>query len=140
MGFLVFGAEAENYKSFPSSARTLLLKMFGNVDYVDVSPGHVVICRLYFLSFVIAVVIVLSNMFVTILDDQLATSKRNPGGPGGDSDMGDFMVNRFLQFLGINTATRPPKGNENSRDEEMAKQLQDLEDKLDLMLKKINDI
>ncbi|KAI8514732.1 Vacuolar protein sorting-associated protein 54, partial [Branchiostoma belcheri] len=109
-GFLVFGSEAENYMSFPSSAKTLLLQMFGNIDYDhEMSPGHVFISRLYFLSFVVAVVIVLSNMFVTILDDQLATSKSNPGGPGGDSDMSDFMVNRFLQFIGINTASVPPK-------------------------------
>ncbi|XP_078674748.1 polycystin-1-like protein 2 [Branchiostoma floridae x Branchiostoma belcheri] len=51
-GFLVFGAEAENYMSFPSSAKTLLLQMFGNINYDhEMSPGHVFISRLYFLSF-----------------------------------------------------------------------------------------
>ncbi|XP_066282651.1 polycystin-1-like protein 2 [Branchiostoma lanceolatum] len=140
MGVLVFGSEAENYMTFPSTVRTLLLQMFGNINFADVSPGHVLIGRLYGLCFVIAVVIVLSNMFVTILDDQLAASKSSPGGPGGDSDMGEFMVNKFLQFLGINAAAVPPKANRNSSGEEVTMQLQELEDKLELTLKKINAI
>ncbi|XP_078674288.1 polycystin-1-like protein 2 [Branchiostoma floridae x Branchiostoma belcheri] len=139
LGGLLFGGEAESYISLLTSARTLLVMMFGDMSYTDMSEHKVIIGRIYFLSFVIAVVMVLSNMFLGILDEQFSTSKNNPDGPGGDSDMGEFMVNKVLQYFGIGTRAVRPAGSKKSLEEDQATEYtEELEDKLDLVLKKIN--
>ncbi|KAI8514731.1 hypothetical protein Bbelb_073220 [Branchiostoma belcheri] len=139
LGGLLFGGEAESYITILSSARTLLVMMFGDMSFTDMSAHHVIIGRIYFLSFVIAVVMVLSNMFLGILDEQFSTSKNNPDGPGGDSDMGEFMVNKVLQYFGIGTRAVRPEGSKKSLKEDQATEYtEELEDKLDLVLKKIN--
>ncbi|XP_078594329.1 polycystin-1-like protein 2 [Branchiostoma floridae x Branchiostoma japonicum] len=142
-GGLLFGGEADGYINILTSARTLLVMMFGDTTFKDMSADHLVIFRIYFLSFVIVVVMVLASMFLGILDEQFATSKSNPDGPGGDSDMGEFMVDRALQYFGIGTRSvrpRAPEAKGTYEDEEASEDVRELESKLDLVLKKINSL
>eukprot|EP00058_Branchiostoma_floridae_P003691 XP_002589179.1 hypothetical protein BRAFLDRAFT_84927 [Branchiostoma floridae] len=48
-GGLLFGGEADGYINILTSARTLLVMMFGDTTFKDMSADHLVIFRIYFL-------------------------------------------------------------------------------------------
>ncbi|KAI8514730.1 hypothetical protein Bbelb_073210, partial [Branchiostoma belcheri] len=49
LGGLLFGGEAESYITLLTSARTLLVMMFGDMSFTDMSAQKVIIGRIYFL-------------------------------------------------------------------------------------------
>ncbi|XP_078674701.1 polycystin-1-like protein 2 [Branchiostoma floridae x Branchiostoma belcheri] len=138
-GVLLFGRWNHNYVSFPSAVRSQLLMIFETVSYHKIIVSHPVVGRIFFFSYVVIAMIIILNVFVSILDDELRTSKRDPGGLGGDTDMGEFMMDRFLRFLGVDTGQVATKDDQTHTDDIDA-QLKELEGKLDLVLERAGSI
>ncbi|XP_019631004.1 PREDICTED: polycystic kidney disease protein 1-like 2 [Branchiostoma belcheri] len=138
-GVLLFGRWNHDYISFPSAVRSQLLMIFETVSYHKIIVSHPVVGRIFFFSYVVIAMIIILNVFVSILDDELRTSKRDPGGLGGDTDMGEFMMDRFLRFLGVDTGHVATKDDLTHTDDIDA-QLKELEEKLDLVLERAGSI
>ncbi|CAH1263318.1 PKD1L3 [Branchiostoma lanceolatum] len=139
-GALLFGRWNRDYSSFPSAVRSQLLMIFETVSYHRIILSHPVVGRMFFFSYVVIAMIIVLNVFVSILDDELRTSKRDPCGLGGDTDMGEFMIDRFLQFLGVETRQRATKVDDKTHTDYIDAQLKELEEKLDLVLQKADSI
>ncbi|CAH1263346.1 PKD1L3 [Branchiostoma lanceolatum] len=139
-GVLLFGRWNRDYSSFPSAVRSQLLMIFETVSYHRIILSHPVVGRLFFFSYVVIAMTIVLNVFVSILDDELRTSKRDPCGLGGDTDMGEFMIDRFLQFLGVETRQRATKVDDKTHTDYIDAQLKELEEKLDLVLQKADSI
>eukprot|EP00058_Branchiostoma_floridae_P027765 XP_002613256.1 hypothetical protein BRAFLDRAFT_68221 [Branchiostoma floridae] len=139
-GVLLFGRWNHDYISFPSAVRSQLLMIFETVSYHNIILSHPVVGRLFFFSYVVIAITIILNVFVSILDDELRTSKRDPRDLGGDTDMGEFMIDRFLQFLGVVTGQGAAKADDKTHTDSVDAQLKELEEKLDLVLQKADSI
>ncbi|CAG9768877.1 unnamed protein product [Ceutorhynchus assimilis] len=75
LGYLVFGNEVDDFRSFGQSMFTLLRTILGDFDYDKIHNANWIVAPIYFLTYIMLVFFVLLNMFLAIINDTYADVK-----------------------------------------------------------------
>jgi Polycystin cation channel len=69
LGFVLFGTDISDFRSFHDSIFTLMRTILGDFDYLAIERANRVLGPIYFLSYIFFVFFVLLNMFLAIIND-----------------------------------------------------------------------
>lgn len=75
LGFMLFGSEISDFRSFFDSVFTLMRTILGDFDYLAIEKANRVLGPVYFLSYIFFVFFVLLNMFLAIINDTYSDVK-----------------------------------------------------------------
>ena len=103
MCYVVYGHVDENYRSLGDSARSLMLMLLGDFDYVALRESHRIFTPIFFALFQILAVILLFNMIIAVLGDAFNTIQENKYEGG---ELTEILIRQ--QELKSNQAWNPP--------------------------------
>eukprot|EP01060_Flectonema_neradi_P041105 TRINITY_DN9632_c1_g1_i1.p1 TRINITY_DN9632_c1_g1~~TRINITY_DN9632_c1_g1_i1.p1 ORF type:complete len:1043 (+),score=225.70 TRINITY_DN9632_c1_g1_i1:103-3231(+) len=106
MCYVVYGHVDENYRSLGDSARSLMLMLLGDFDYVALRESHRIFTPIFFALFQILAVILLFNMIIAVLGDAFNTVQENK------YEGGDLTEALIKQQEKKNNQVWTPKGQE----------------------------
>ncbi|XP_050302328.1 polycystic kidney disease 2-like 2 protein [Anthonomus grandis grandis] len=99
LGYLVFGSEVDDFRSFGEAMFTLLRTILGDFDYGAIRQSNWIIAPIYFLSFIILVFFVLLNMFLAIINDTYVDVKTDIAIAPKEIEMSDYISSSFRSCL-----------------------------------------
>lgn len=99
--YLIFGSKLDGYKNFITTLESLLSVLLGAFDYYDYANSEPVIGPLFFFSFIFVMVFLLTNMFVSIINDTFAMVKEDATLQSNEYEIVDFMLGRIETLTGI---------------------------------------
>ncbi|RZC41347.1 polycystic kidney disease 2-like 1 protein [Asbolus verrucosus] len=99
LGYLVFGTQVEDFKSFGLAMFTLLRTILGDFDYEAIERANKLLAPIYFLSYIFFVFFVLLNMFLAIINDTYADVKTEIAIAPDEMQMTEFLRNGFYNLL-----------------------------------------
>lgn len=91
LGYLMFGANVEDYSSFSETMFTLFRIILGDFDFVALYDASGTIGAMYFLSYIFFVFFVLLNMFLAIINDTYSEVKADIDGSKNDFELGTYF-------------------------------------------------
>ncbi|XP_026464296.1 polycystin-2-like [Ctenocephalides felis] len=94
LGYLLFGTQAQGYRTFGAAVVTLLTTILGEFDYHEIEQANRVLGPIYFLSYIFFVFFVLLNMFLAIVTDTYSEVKREIESSGKGEDVHTFIKRR----------------------------------------------
>lgn len=69
LGYMIFGTENDDFRTFTDSIFTLMRTILGDFDYLKIEKSNRILGPIYFISFIFFVFFVLFNMFLAIIND-----------------------------------------------------------------------
>lgn len=69
LGYMVFGTENDDFRTFTDSIFTLMRTILGDFDYLKIEKSNRILGPIYFILFIFFVFFVLFNMFLAIIND-----------------------------------------------------------------------
>ncbi|KAJ9594676.1 hypothetical protein L9F63_014010 [Diploptera punctata] len=75
LGYLLFGTQVEDFRTFGTSIFTLLRTILGDFDYAAIEEANRVLGPIFFISYIFFVFFVLLNMFLAIINDTYSDVK-----------------------------------------------------------------
>ncbi|KAL3275221.1 hypothetical protein HHI36_019990 [Cryptolaemus montrouzieri] len=98
LGFLLFGAQVSDFRTFGHSMFTLLRTILGDFDYEPIERAHRILAPIYFLSYIFLVFFVLLNMFLAIINDTYADVKTEIAIAPTELQMTDYLKQHFFKI------------------------------------------
>ncbi|XP_064641904.1 uncharacterized protein LOC135496476 isoform X2 [Lineus longissimus] len=150
--YLIFLRELVGYKSFIASAETSLNIMLGKFDFKAMLDASPILAPFFFFLFVVTIIMVLINMFLSILNESFTIVKNDVSKQSNDFEMVDFIMRRFKSWTGIghNQPQLPPGAGDdtlNNQREGMngmpvpfEMQIDNFPDKIDKLLNSISKV
>ncbi|XP_066150967.1 polycystin-2-like protein 1 isoform X2 [Euwallacea fornicatus] len=99
LGYLVFGNQVEDFRSFGRSMFTLLRTILGDFDYETIQKANSVVAPIYFLTYIMLVFFILINMFLAIINDTYADVKVDIAIASKEIEMTEYIADRYRSFL-----------------------------------------
>ncbi|KAL1505909.1 hypothetical protein ABEB36_005358 [Hypothenemus hampei] len=99
LGYLVFGSETDDFRSFGQSMFTLLRTILGDFDYHKIHKANYIVAPIYFLTYIILVIFVLLNMFLAIINDTYAEVKIDIAIAPKEIQMTEFIMRKYRNLL-----------------------------------------
>ncbi|XP_064630503.1 uncharacterized protein LOC135489174 [Lineus longissimus] len=99
--YLIFLRNLLGYKSFVASAETSLNIMLGKFDFQAMLQSSSVLGPFFFFLYVVTIVMILINMFLSILNESFTIVKNDVSKQSNDYEMVDFIMRRFKLWTGI---------------------------------------
>ncbi|XP_044747835.1 polycystic kidney disease 2-like 2 protein [Coccinella septempunctata] len=99
LGFLLFGSQVRDFRTFGHSMFTLLRTILGDFDYGVIEEAHRILAPIYFLSYIFLVFFVLLNMFLAIINDTYADVKTELAIAPTELQMTDYLKMHLFKFL-----------------------------------------
>lgn len=97
-GTIAFGSENKMFSSFAKAFISQFLTVIGNNDLIqELEEGGIIMGRLFLVSFIFTTVIIVTNMFVAVLNDSYSNSCLDQ--EKEELEIADFMVRRILQTV-----------------------------------------
>lgn len=90
LGYVLFGTENADFRTYGDALLTLLRTVLGDFDYVAIEKANRVLGPIYFVSYIFFVFFVLLNMFLAIINDAYAEVK-------ADRNAGTIRVRPYLR-------------------------------------------
>lgn len=75
LGYILFGVENPNFRTYVDSIFTLLRTVLGDFDYLAIEKANRILGPIYFISYIFFVFFVLLNMFLAIINDTYSEVK-----------------------------------------------------------------
>ena len=95
-----FGAILEEYRSFPATVETLFNTVMGGFDFEILRDNNRYFGPIIFFSFMMIMVMILMNVFLTILMDAFAEVQEEAENiKSEDAEVVDYMLDQFKQFF-----------------------------------------
>lgn len=69
LGYMIFGTENDDFRTFTDSIFTLMRTILGDFDYLKIEKTNRTLGPIYFILFIFFVFFVLFNMFLAIIND-----------------------------------------------------------------------
>ncbi|CAG0925403.1 unnamed protein product [Notodromas monacha] len=91
------------YSSFEKAMMSTLVASFGKFDIQEMALGHAVLGPIMFFVFALTVIIVLTNLLLTIIIMSFAEVKKDLENRVNEYEMVDFIFNRIKMFVGMKT-------------------------------------
>lgn len=100
-GYIMFGPKMPEYRNMFQSFETLLAFSLGDFDYLALEKVNRVFGPIYFFTFILCIMIILLNMFVTILNESIAAVKSDVSKQSNEHEIVAFIWCRFKDWVGI---------------------------------------
>lgn len=100
-GYIMFGPKMPEYRNMFQSFETLLAFSLGDFDYLALERVNRVFGPIYFFTFILCIMIILLNMFVTILNESIAAVKSDVSKQSNEHEIVAFIWCRFKDWVGI---------------------------------------
>lgn len=97
LGFILFGSEIADFRSFFNAIFTLMRTILGDFDYLAIERANRILGPIYFLSYIFFVFFVLLNMFLAIINDTYSAVKSQ--GVQQTLPFGQFIKDRVKALL-----------------------------------------
>ena len=95
-----FGAILEEYRSFPATVETLFNTVMGGFDFEILRDNNRYFGPIIFFSFMMIMVMILMNVFLTILMDAFAEVQEEAENiKSEDAEVVDYMLDQLKQFF-----------------------------------------
>ena len=98
LGYLVFGSQLDDFKTFGDSTFTLFRIILGDFDFKAIQDANRVLGPIYFVTYVFFVFFILINMFLAIITDAYAEVKDRLSKEKDDVHLGEFLKKNFGDF------------------------------------------
>ena len=107
--FVVFGTDNSDYASFPATLGSMMSMTLGNFDFDALTSTSRILGPIFFFSYVVAVLFVLMNVFIGILNDALSDVANDVSKQSNDHEILDFMLHTFKRTVGkqVGPAIKP---------------------------------
>ena len=97
-GMIAFGSENWMFSSFAKAFTSQYLMVIGSNSLIhELEEGGFIMSRIFLVSFFFTTIIIITNMFVAILNDSYSNSCLDQ--ENEQLDIADFIVSRFLQSV-----------------------------------------
>lgn len=100
-GYIMFGPKMPEYRNMFQSFETLLAFSLGDFDYLALERVNRVFGPIYFFTFILCIMIILLNVFVTILNESIAAVKSDVSKQSNEHEIVAFIWFRFKDWVGI---------------------------------------
>ncbi|XP_071106159.1 polycystin family receptor for egg jelly-like [Haliotis cracherodii] len=122
LGFLTFGANVQGYSSVLVSLETLLSFALGHYQFEELSMANRTLGPVFFFAYIMFVVLLMLNMFVTILNDSFSVVRSKVNSEKNEYEIVAFMWGYFRSWINLTGLVPKAKGkysdNEDSQDDE----------------------
>lgn len=98
LGYVLFGTENADFRTYGDSVLTLLRTVLGDFDYVAIERANRVLGPIFFVSYIFFVFFVLLNMFLAIINDTYAEVKAVQD--AGTVQVGAYLRERVAKLWG----------------------------------------
>lgn len=99
--YLLFSRYLLDYKSIISAAETNLNLLLGKFNFEAMVTAQPYLTPIFFVLFVITMVMITMNMFISILTETFSMVRRDTSKQSNDHEMVDFIIERFKIWSGI---------------------------------------
>ena len=99
LGYLLFGAQVEDYSSMYNAMFALIRTILGDFDFITLEAANRFFGPVYFLCFVFFVFFVLLNMFLAILSDSFGEVKAEIAAKKNEFEMGDYFKQGYINII-----------------------------------------
>ncbi|XP_071943837.1 polycystin family receptor for egg jelly-like [Antedon mediterranea] len=100
-GYLLFGSTLKDYSSYLTTLESLFATLLGKFDFLSMQEENRVLGALFFFSFMMTIVFILMNMFLTIINEAFSQTRADNERLNNELEMLDFMINRFKVWTGF---------------------------------------
>ncbi|CAO1427444.1 unnamed protein product [Diamesa hyperborea] len=98
LGFILFGTENRDFRTFTDSVFTLMRTILGDFDYLAIEKANRTLGPIFFICYIFFVFFVLLNMFLAIINDTYSDVKSNSQ-PEDDGPLAAFIKNKFNKLF-----------------------------------------
>lgn len=106
--FLIFGPEMTDYSSFDRCLSNMLGMTLGSFDFDALSSTNRILGPIFFFTYILAMVMILMNVFLSIINDTFNEVSSDVSKQSSDSEIADFMMDRFVATVKRTGATIQP--------------------------------
>ena len=78
-GFIAFGTDVKDFRTFHHSVLNLFRFMTGDMDYYELASSSVILGSVYFCLWGIVILLMLANVFIAILTDAYGVVRQEVG-------------------------------------------------------------
>ncbi|XP_033100141.1 polycystic kidney disease and receptor for egg jelly-related protein-like [Anneissia japonica] len=141
-GYLLFSTTLNDYSSFITTLESLFATLLGKFDFLAMQEENRVLGAVFFFSFMMTIVFVLMNLFLTIINEAFSRTREDNERLNNELEIVDFMVYRFKLWTGFKEKRiKVPRKKYNYIEgvEPMQRECDTMQQKLILMVDKLNE-
>ena len=136
--FLIFGPKMSDYSSFHRCLANMLGMTLGSFDFDALESTNRILGPVFFFSYIMVMVMILMNVFLSIINDTFNEINSDVSKQSSDSDIADFMLNRFVATVKRTGATIQPIYKEpKDRLDQNLQDIEDLSDNIQLAMRSL---
>ena len=106
--FLIFGPEMSDYSSFARCLSNMLGMTLGSFDFNALTSTNRILGPIFFFTYILVMVMILMNVFLSIINDTFNEVNSDVSKQSSDSEIADFMMDRFVATVKRTGATIQP--------------------------------
>ncbi|CAH1258631.1 PKDREJ [Branchiostoma lanceolatum] len=137
VGMIVFGTQIKEFSGFIASLERLIAMLLGDLDFASMSAASPFLGPLFFFGFILLLVFLLLNMFVSIIDSGFGEVNGDESKMDADHEIVDFMWFKLKQALGIGMS-RVDQDDDNKAPEDPPLPEGEVEEKLNLLQQRVD--
>ncbi|XP_070544814.1 polycystin-2-like protein 1 isoform X3 [Ptychodera flava] len=100
LGYLIFGTQIDDFKSFGDSIFTLFRIILGDFDFHELEQANRIMGPIFFCTYVFFVFFVLLNMFLAIINDTYSEVKADIATQKSEFEITDYFKRGYEKMLG----------------------------------------
>ncbi|XP_078669286.1 uncharacterized protein LOC144910271 isoform X2 [Branchiostoma floridae x Branchiostoma belcheri] len=139
VGMILFGTHIKEFSGFIASLERLIAMLLGDLDFASMSAASRVLGPLFFFGFILLLVFLLLNMFVSIIDSGFGEVNGDESKMDADHEIVDFMWFKLKQALGIGMS-RVDQDDDNKAPEDPPLPDGEVEEKLTLLQQRVDEM
>eukprot|EP00058_Branchiostoma_floridae_P023415 XP_002608905.1 hypothetical protein BRAFLDRAFT_85530 [Branchiostoma floridae] len=137
VGMILFGTHIKEFSGFIASLERLIAMLLGDLDFDSMSTASRILGPLFFFGFILLLVFLLLNMFVSIIDSGFGEVNGDESKMDTDHEIVDFMWFKLKQALGIGMS-RVDQDDDNKAPEDPPLPDGEVEEKLNLLQQRVD--
>ncbi len=106
--FLIFGPVMSDYSSFARCMSNMLGMTLGSFDFGALTSTNRILGPIFFFSYILVMVMILMNVFLSIINDTFNEVNSDVSKQSNESEIADFMMDRFVATVKRTGATIQP--------------------------------
>ncbi|XP_033100581.1 polycystic kidney disease protein 1-like 2 [Anneissia japonica] len=109
-GYMLFGTRLYAYSTIVGTFESLFSTLLGKFDFEAMKQTNRILGPLFFFSFILMIVFILMNVFLTIVNEAFARTRAENEQMQNSLEIVDFMIERFKLWTGFSEKrVRKPK-------------------------------
>ncbi|XP_071965638.1 polycystin-1-like protein 2 [Antedon mediterranea] len=101
VGYMIFFTGVQTYRSIIGTVESLFSTLLGKFDFEAMTQTNRVLGPIFFFSFILMIVFILMNMFLTIINEAFARTRAETSRRQNSLEIVEFMIQRFKVWTGF---------------------------------------